>query len=660
MKWGSLIRPIDAMLLLAIVGYGGFKGMHRAGAQALEGGSFARQVRLEPLFSTAVQADGRLRSFESHAKTYMGYVSGPRTIMGQAKGFTYLDLIFRPQRYVEADIIYVKKKQVRRQILDALEGHSDLDDARADAIFKSGLISRALLSEPEVLGLLARLNQDLIRTSKSVSAIESALAVSDPRVLKENLRMVAPAGGELDVLWRSVSALPGAGNMPRDDVHAGVAEMDSAGGMGDDVQVEIAATWSALGAAWIKEDPSAVNAQIAQLASLLPTVSPQLYPSQGRLAMESWYFRYKSMTWVWLLYLAAVVPLLMSVIYKWRRARSIGMGLFVVAFIAHTASLGIRWYISGRWPNSNMFEALTTAAWFGGVAAITLEWITRRTPFSNLFALGSAVMSMAALMAVYFLPAQLDSGISNKMAALNDVWLYIHTNVIIWGYAIIGLACIPALLMLRHRWCLLWDQGLLSKPRLLLLPIALVVANYTGYKLLMHVVANPTQGLVGGTLLGVAGGFWGSVMILALEWFSARARVAAGVKVELASVGGASSLILGSSATSGFLRAERPTPGQVFDGATMVLVELSFIMLWTGIVMGAIWADHSWGRPWGWDPKEVFALNTFIIFLILIHVRLKVRDKGFWTAVIAIGGFEVMMFNWIVVNFVITGLHSYA
>ena len=83
-------------------------------------------------------------------------------------------------------------------------------------------------------------------------------------------------------------------------------------------------------------------------------------------------------------------------------------------------------------------------------------------------------------------------------------------------------------------------------------------------------------------------------------------------------------------------------------------------MLSTVVVMGAILADHSCGRPWGWYPKEVFALNTFIVFLVLIHVRIKVRDKAFWTAVLAVVGFEVMMFNWIVVNFVITGLHSYA
>ena len=76
--------------------------------------------------------------------------------------------------------------------------------------------------------------------------------------------------------------------------------------------------------------------------------------------------------------------------------------------------------------------------------------------------------------------------------------------------------------------------------------------------------------------------------------------------------------------------------------------------------MGAIWADHSWGRPWGWDPKEVFALNTFIIFALLIHTRLMVKDKGFWTAVLALIGCGVMLFNWIVINFTISGLHSYA
>ncbi len=129
---------------------------------------------------------------------------------------------------------------------------------------------------------------------------------------------------------------------------------------------------------------------------------------------------------------------------------------------------------------------------------------------------------------------------------------------------------------------------------------------------------------------------------------------------EAAKAGGAGSLLLAGTPSGRFLRDEPATLGQVLDGATMILMELSFVMLWTGIVMGAIWADHSWGRPWGWDPKEVFALNTFLVFLLLVHVRYKVRDKGLWTALLAVVGCGVMLFNWIVINFHISGLHSYA
>jgi len=376
--------------------------------------------------------------------------------------------------------------------------------------------------------------------------------------------------------------------------------------------------------------------------------------------MESWYFRYGSMTWVWLIYLASAAFLLMAIIYRWDGPRRIGTVLFALAFAFHTISVGIRWYISGRWPNANMFEAVTTAAWFGGVGALGLEYWTRRTSFRGLFALGSAIMSMFALMAAHFLPASLDSSISNKMAALNDVWLYIHTNMIIWSYAVIGLGCIPALLLLRHRWCELWDGEVLPKWRLIVLPLALAIGNYTGYKLLMHAIARAEFGLGDRDLMALTAAFAASVLLVSFELLAIWDRQAAGWRVHRSASGGASAIMMRSRPDGGFLRHVQPSASEVFDGATMVLVELAFVMLWTGTVMGAIWADHSWGRPWGWDPKEVFALNTFIIFLILIHVRLKVKDKGFWTAVLAVVGFEVMMFNWIVVNFVISGLHSYA
>ena len=655
------IRWIDAMVLLGIVAYAGYRGMNRPPKTTAPASDFARQVNLDPLYHTAVQADGRLRSFESHAKTYMGYVTGPMSIAGQTNGFTYLDLMFRSEAYADADLIYVKNKEVRQQILDALTGHPKMDAERRDEVFKSGLFPRTFFSEPAVAGLMQRLGQDLIRTSKVVDGINSALTVADPRFLSENLRVLAPPRGETDKPWLSPGDIIGSSGAPQDSAHAGVAPTPQAiPGLDPQVQSQLVGAWNTLRTAWRNQDAVGVNEQIARLASLLPTISPSLYPSTGRLAMESWYFRYQSMTWVWLLYLVGVMPLLMSVIYRWDWARKAGMVVFAIGFAAHSASVAIRWYISGRWPNANMFEAVTTSAWFGGVGALVLEWFSRRTAFRNIFALGSAMVSMAALMAAYFLPAQLDSAINNKMAALNDVWLYIHTNMIIWSYAVIGLACVPAALLLRHRWCKAWDEGAIPKLRLLLLPVAIVVLNYTAYKMLMSAIAPAHYGLTHQELYGSVGAFWGSLVIVVMEAMAAKARSIGGAKIERPASGGASALMGGASGGSAFLRAEKPSVGQIYDGATMVLVELSFIMLWTGIIMGAIWADHSWGRPWGWDPKEVFALNTFLIFLVLIHVRLKVRDKGFWTAVLAVFGFEVMMFNWIVVNFVISGLHSYA
>jgi ABC-type transport system involved in cytochrome c biogenesis permease subunit len=54
------------------------------------------------------------------------------------------------------------------------------------------------------------------------------------------------------------------------------------------------------------------------------------------------------------------------------------------------------------------------------------------------------------------------------------------------------------------------------------------------------------------------------------------------------------------------------------------------------------------------------ALNTFVIFALLIHVRLKVKAKGLWTAILAVIGCAVILSNWIIINFTISGLHSYA
>ncbi len=96
------------------------------------------------------------------------------------------------------------------------------------------------------------------------------------------------------------------------------------------------------------------------------------------------------------------------------------------------------------------------------------------------------------------------------------------------------------------------------------------------------------------------------------------------------------------------------------DRAQMVVLQLAFWLLGTGTLLGAYWADHAWGRWWAWDPKETWALITWIIYLIVIHVRFATKRPHLVTAQLSVVGFFVMLWTHWGVNMLLAGLHSYA
>ncbi|WP_369379829.1 c-type cytochrome biogenesis protein CcsB [Lysinibacillus fusiformis] len=79
-----------------------------------------------------------------------------------------------------------------------------------------------------------------------------------------------------------------------------------------------------------------------------------------------------------------------------------------------------------------------------------------------------------------------------------------------------------------------------------------------------------------------------------------------------------------------------------------------------GLLFAMIWAQIAWSRYWGWDPKEVWALVTFLFYAAFLHFRLSKGWEGEKTAWLAIIGFGIIVFNQVFVNLVIAGLHSYA
>ncbi|MCG3176670.1 MAG: Cytochrome c biogenesis protein CcsA [Candidatus Omnitrophica bacterium] len=106
----------------------------------------------------------------------------------------------------------------------------------------------------------------------------------------------------------------------------------------------------------------------------------------------------------------------------------------------------------------------------------------------------------------------------------------------------------------------------------------------------------------------------------------------------------------------------RLTPTESVDSATLQLrcVEIGVFLLGIGTVLGGVWANESWGRFWGWDPKETWALITFLGYLVIVHLHHDKRLSAEALSYSNIAGFLLVLMTWYGVNFVLgKGLHSY-
>jgi ABC-type transport system involved in cytochrome c biogenesis permease subunit len=94
---------------------------------------------------------------------------------------------------------------------------------------------------------------------------------------------------------------------------------------------------------------------------------------------------------------------------------------------------------------------------------------------------------------------------------------------------------------------------------------------------------------------------------------------------------------------------------------TEMALTVGLVMLTIGNFLGGQWANESWGRYWGWDPKETWALISIMVYAFVIHMRLVPGLRGRWFFnVMALFAYASIMMTYFGVNFYLTGLHSYA
>jgi cytochrome c-type biogenesis protein CcsB len=107
------------------------------------------------------------------------------------------------------------------------------------------------------------------------------------------------------------------------------------------------------------------------------------------------------------------------------------------------------------------------------------------------------------------------------------------------------------------------------------------------------------------------------------------------------------------------LSPQRLSLAEALDNISYRIIGLGFPLLTIGIIAGAVWANEAWGSYWSWDPKETWALITWLVFAAYLHARITRGWQGRRPAILAASGFVVVWICYLGVNLLGKGLHSY-
>lgn len=604
---GAVSRPTVVSILLAVVLCGLIVPPVRAESrEAADLAAISDKIDVEKLGSLATQYSWRYSTVDSWARDAIKTIHGPQQLFGLDPVVAAFELIFNRGAYDGSPIIFIKDRALRVELTAHPVPISDEEQGR---IIRTGLISADFLRIPEVADRVQRMAMDTLRKT-AMDRLGSAIGHYDN--LSATCMMVPSPEGKADAPWFSLAALD-------EHVHSAAAGQNIFSIYGD------------LKKKWLARDAAGINQAIADLERILPTLAATNYPGAEKRRAEVSYRRLGLLRYAWAAYIIAFFISIFALATQFRWVRPVGLFFLVLAVGLHGYDIAMRWYVVGRIPVANMYEAVTSSTWVGAVFGLLLELFLRK----RVYMLSAALLGFFALALPELLPTVIDNKLGGMMPILDDIMLRIHTVLIISSYAVITLAfgvanCYLFVAAKRERSAL--AQGTIGAQAGAL--ACLVLAK-------MGTLDSVTPTIFISLMTGlVVVGALAAQGLYRMLLGKTAAAVAVGPDPELFPI-------------------ERNVLSE-FDLSHRVLLYTATIALFVGIVLGAIWADYSWGRPWGWDPKEVFALNTWLVYAILIHARFVARRRALVTSVLSVVGFAAMQFNWWVVNFYIVGLHSYA
>lgn len=351
-------------------------------------------------------------------------------------------------------------------------------------------------------------------------------------------------------------------------------------------------------------------------------------------------------------------------------AGKIGITITLIGFAAQVLFTITRWIASGHAPVSNLFEFMT---FFGMslVLAFIILYFIYRVGVLGLFALPIAMILIA-------FASMFPTEISPLQPSLQSNWLYIHITTVSFGNAILSISFVTGLIYLirqinqsarskRTTWL---EVILFSLFIFIGFSVITVIFNALDYSVEFESPGENEPEVTEYQLPAIVGPYKGELategkmdaLVEMPEWLDAKKFNTFIWSVLTALIiYGLFRVIFRKRVGAAIQPYLQKTNPDLLDEITFRAVAIGFpVFTLGGLVFAAIWAQQAWDRFWGWDPKEVWALVTFLFYTAFLHLRLSRGWHGEKSAWLTVVGFAIIMFNLVAVNLILVGLHSYA
>lgn len=357
-----------------------------------------------------------------------------------------------------------------------------------------------------------------------------------------------------------------------------------------------------------------------------------------------------------------------SNVSRWAK---LGFIITIIGFITQVGYFMIRWVAASHAPVSNLFEFIVFFSMML-VGAFILIYSIYRVSILGLFTMPVAILIIAYA-------SMFPREISPLIPALQSDWLQIHVTTAASGEAILSISFVAGLIYLikaidqtkagKKTFCLEFVlYSLISVIGFILVTTSFNILNYETK--FTYVSQSEQQTVETYRIPALVGPHQGELQ--SAGRFNPFVDMPAAINAKKLntllwslSIGlvlyGLSRVIFRKRLGAALKPIVKNVNLELVDEISYRSVIIGFPVFTLGaIIFAMIWAQVAWTRFWGWDPKEVWALITFLFYAAFLHLRLSKGWHGEKSAWLAVIGFAIIMFNLVVVNLVIAGLHSYA